>query len=183
MSPKVLLCVLGLMLAGVAGASPAAAQPGQPHGRFDGGFQDQFLQVKRTQLGPALGVDQRTVDRLLAIEQRYKPMRSQLIMETKTAFQRLQQVMAQPNPTDQEVQNILANMKAKQREMEELKHRQDEEEMAILTPVQQARYILYLRTLVKEARSIKGGPGGGPGGGAPLTPQTPREIPVYRPTQ
>ncbi len=180
MSRKVLLCVLGLMLAGLAVANWAAAQPGAGPG---GGFQDQFMQVKRSQLGPALGVDQRTVDRLLQIEQRYKPMRSQLIMETKAAFQRLQQVMAQPNPTDQEVQSILANMKAKQKEMEELKHRQDEEEMAILTPVQQARYILYLRTLVKEARSIKGGPGGGPGGGAPLTPQSPREIPVYRPTQ
>lgn len=180
MSRKVLLGLLGLVLAGMIAANWAAAQPGA---EFGGGFQDKFMQIKRTQLGSALGVDQGTVDKLLQIELRYKPQRQQLIMETKAEFQRLQQVMSQPTPSDQEVGSILANMKRKQKDMEELKRRQDEEEMALLTPVQQARYIMYLRTLVKEARSIKGGPGGGPGGGTPLSPQTPREIPVYRPSQ
>jgi Spy/CpxP family protein refolding chaperone len=180
MAQRVLLGVIGLMLAGMAAASGALAQPG---GEYGGGFQNKFMEVKRTQLGPALGVDQRTVDNLLQLEQRYKPLRQQLIMQSKTEFQRLQQAINQPSPPDQEVRTILGNMKRLQKEMEELKHRQDEEEMTMLTPVQQARYILYLRTLVKEARNIRGGPGGGPGGGAPLTPQNPREIPVSRPSQ
>jgi hypothetical protein len=179
MSRKILLGFLGLMLAWLGAASWAGAQSGQAGGRF----QDRFQEVKRSQLGPALGVDQATVDRLLQIEQRYKPMRQQLISQSKAEFQRLQQVMQQPNPSEQEVRNILANVKRNQREIEALKQRQDDEEMAVLSPVQYARYILYNWSLMKEARSVRGGPGGptGPGKAVPMTPQEPREIPVYRP--
>ena len=72
--------------------------------------------------------------------------------------------------------------------MEELKQRKAEEEMALLTPIQQARYILYLQSMMREARSIRQGPAGpggpgGPGRAAPMTPSGPREIPVYRPSQ
>ena len=57
------LLFLGLTL---AGASLAWGQPGGEFG--GGGFQDRFLEVKRNQLGPALGVNQQTVDKLLAID-------------------------------------------------------------------------------------------------------------------
>jgi Spy/CpxP family protein refolding chaperone len=177
MARKVISYLLGLMLAGMVAAPWALAQQ-------SGGFQDKFQEVKRSQMGPALGVDQRTVNQLLAIDQRYQPTRHQLIMDSKAQFQRLQQVMNQPNPPDQEVRTILTNLKQKQREIEGLKQRQDEEEMAILTPVQQARYILYLQSLVREARNVRGGPTGpsGPPAGG-FSPATPREIPVGRTTR
>jgi Spy/CpxP family protein refolding chaperone len=177
MARKILYGFLGLMLAGLAAAAGVLAQPGK--------FQDQFLAVKRSQMGPALGIDQRTVDQLLQVDQRYQPLRQQLTSDMKTEFRRLQQVMAQPAPSDQEVKAILASMKGKQREMENLKQRQDEEEMALLTPVQQARYILYLQSLMREARTVKSGPPGPPsppaGGG--FAPAVPREVPVVRPTR
>jgi hypothetical protein len=81
--------------------------------------------------------------------------------------------------------------------MLKLQQRKDDEEAAILTPVQQARYIVYLMGLVREARSIRsnpggmgapgvmGGPGGagGPGGmGSPVF-RPPQEMPAFRPTQ
>ena len=47
--------------------------------------------------------------------------------------------------------------------MHNLQQRKDDEETAILTPMQQARYLMYLMSLIKEARSIKSGTGG-PGG-------------------
>ncbi len=73
-------------------------------------------------------------------------------------------------PPEQEIKAILASMKHKRLEMLNLQQRKDEEETALLTPVQQARYIIYLMSLVREARSIKGGSGGpgrmgGPSGG------------------
>jgi len=142
-----------------------------------GGFQDRFLEIKRTQLGPALGVDQQKVNQLLAIDQRYKPIRHQLVMEMKSDMRQLQQLMNQPSPPEAEISAILDHMKHKRLEMLNLQQRKDEEESAILTPVQQARYILYLMTLVREARSIKGGPGRP----APQIPQPPTEIPVSRP--
>ncbi len=184
MPRKLPLYLLGLMLAGMASATWALAQPGQGAGRF----QDKFLEIKRSQLGPALGVDQHTVDKLIQIDQRYQPMRHQLITESKSEFLRLRQVMEQPNPAEPDVRTILSNMKAKQREMESLKQRQDEEEMAVLSPIQYARYILYLQSMMREARSIRQGPAGpggpgGPGRAAPMTPSGPREIPVYRPSQ
>jgi hypothetical protein len=141
-----------------------------------------------------VGVNQETVNKLLAIDQRYKPIRHQLIMGMKMDLKRLQQLMSQPAPPEQEIKAILASMKRKRLEMLNLQQRKDEEETALLTPVQQARYIIYLMSLVREARSIKdrsGGPGimggpsrgmGGPGGmGAPAF--RPQEIPVSRPPQ
>lgn len=174
MPRKLLVYFFGLMLAGTASATWAWAQPG------DGKFQDKFQEVKRSQLGPALGVDQRTVDKLLQIDQRYQPQRQQLIKESKSEFMRLRQAMDQPNPSEQDIKTILTNITRKQREIESLKQRQGEEEMAVLSSVQYARYILYLHSLTQEARSVKGRPPG-PGRAAPMTPSSPREIPVYRP--
>jgi hypothetical protein len=175
MAHKTLLCFLGLALIWTAAAALAFDQPGEGFG----GFQDRLLEIKRSQLGPALGVDQRTVDKLLQIDQRYNPLRAQLIREAKSEFRRLQQVISQPSPPEQEVMAILSNMRQKRKEMLDLQERKDREEMAVLTPVQQARYILYLHSLIKEARSIKGSP---PGGMGPLGPgKGPREIPVYQP--
>lgn len=187
MSNKVLRHFLGLILAGLASATWALAQPmGQPMGQppvqpgngRGGGFQAQFQEIKRTQMGPALGVNQQTVDQLLQIEQRYKPVRQQLIRESMVEYRRLEQLMNQPSPPDQEVRAILASIKQKQREMQDLQARQGAEEDALLNPVQQARYLMYQRKLLKEARNIKGG---GPGEAAPFTPSPPREIPVSRP--
>ncbi len=177
--PKKILCYfLGLILTGIASATWAQAPPG---GGMGGGFDNQFQQVKRTQMPQKLGVSQQTVDQLLQIEARYQSRRQQLVQESKGDFQRLMQIMNQPSPSDQEVKAILSDIKRKKIEMEQLQTRQGEEEEALLTPVQQARYIVYLKGLLKEARSVKGGRGQGET--MPFTPQTPREIPVSRPAR
>lgn len=200
MGRRILFLFLGLTL---AGASLAWAQPGRDFG--GGGFQDRLQEVKRNQLGPTLGVNQQTVDKLLAVDQRYKPIRQQLIAGMRNDMNRLQQLMSQAAPPEQEIMAILGDMKRKRLEMLNLQQRADDEESAILTPIQQARYLMYLRSLIKEARSIKsgtggpgnmggagnmGGPGGmgapgnvgGPGGmGAPAF--LPSEIPVSSPPQ
>lgn len=185
MHKKILLAFLGLILAGMGLSTWALAQPGmQPRlqpgmqpGAEPGGFQHRFAEIKRAQLGPTLGVNQQTVDQLLQIEQRYRPLRQQLIGDAKSDFQRLEQAMSQPNPSNQEVKTILDNIKRKEQEMHTLKQRQDQEEMAILNPVQYAKYMLYQRTLMREARSVKGGPGRA----APMVPKPPTELPVSRP--
>ena len=190
---RICFVFLGLTL---AGASLAWGQQGRELG---GGFQDRFLEVKRNQLGPALGVNQSTVDQLLAIDARYKPMRHQLVTGMKSDMQRLQQLMSQPTPPEAEIKPLLAEMKRKRLEMLNLQQRKDDEETALLTPMQQARYLMYLMSLIKEARNVKsgaGGPGGqgrpgvvgGPGGmgtpgGMAVPTLRPSEIPVSRPPQ
>jgi len=179
MHKKILFYFLGLILAGMASATWALAQPAEGF-RGGGGFQERFQQVKRTQMGPALGVNQQTVDQLLLIDQRYQAGRRQLIQDMKIDYQRLQQAMSQPAPSQQEVvRAILSDMKRKRQEMQELQFRQGEEEDALLTPVQQARYLMYNQSLMREARSIKRG---GPVETGPFTPQGPREIPVINPS-
>jgi hypothetical protein len=194
MRRKILCLFLGLTL---AGASLAWGQPGHEFG--GGGFQDRFLQTKRNQLGSALGVNQQTVDKLLAIDARYKQLRQQLAVGMENDIQRLQQLIRQPNPPEQEIMALLSEMKRKRQEMLNLQQRKGDEDAAILTPIQQARYLMYFMTLLKEARNIKSGGGrpgfqgrpgvvgspggtGGPGGmGVPTL--RPTEIPVSRPPQ
>lgn len=173
MRPHVLLGFLGLTLALTASAPFSLAQPV----KGPGGFQNELQQVKRSQLGPILGVDQRTVDQLVKIDQKYNPLKEQARRQAKTAFGQLQQMMRNPSPPEAEVRALLDSLLRQEQETVNLKQRQTEEERAILTPVQQARYILYLQQMMKEARSIKGGPGGV----APMIPGGPREIPVSRP--
>jgi Spy/CpxP family protein refolding chaperone len=194
MRRRILFLFLGLTL---ATANLAWGQT--RHGFGDGDFQDRFLEVKRTQLGPALGVNQQTVDRLLAIDARYKPVRHQLVTGMRSDMQRLQQLMSQPSPPEAEIKPLLAEMKRKRLEMLNLQQRKDDEETALLTPMQQARYLMYLMSLIKEARNVKSGAGahdgrgrpgivggqggmGGPGGMAVPTLR-PSEIPVSRPPQ
>lgn len=173
---KVLRYFLVLALTGMAGAPLTWAQPGDHIG---GGFHDKLLDVKRSQLGPALGADQGTVNRLLAIDQKYNPLRDQCRKEAIAAFHNLQQLMRNPSPPEEQVRSVLDTMLQKEQEMLSMKQRQLQEERAVLTPIQHARYILYLKNLMKEARSIKGGPGET----APMSPRGLREIPVSRPPQ
>ena len=180
MSNKILRHLLGLILASLASATWALAQPmgqppmgqpmAQPGSARGGGFQAQFQEIKRTQMGPALGVNQQTVDQLLQIEQRYKPLRQQLIRDSMVEYRRLEQLMDQPSPAEPEIRTILTNIKQKQKAMQEFPARQGAEEEALLNPVQQARYLMYQKKLLKEARNIKGG---GPGEAAPFTPRPP----------
>ena len=185
MHTKIICYCLGLILAGMTAATVALAQPGgqpmgQPGGARGGGFQARFQAIKRTQMGPAVGVNQQIVDQLLQIEARYQPQRRQLIRDSKQEFHRLQQTMSQPSPSDQEVKAILDSIKRKQREMQDLQRRQGDEEDALLSPVQQARYFMYQRSLLKEARNVQKE---GPGETMPLMPHRPREIPVSRPAR
>jgi Spy/CpxP family protein refolding chaperone len=159
MCRKVVLVLLGLIL---AGASGAWAQP--RHHEFGHGFHQRLMELKRQQLGPALGADQETVNKLLAIDQRYSPLRHQLILAMKVDFRRLQQLVSLPNPPEREIKVLLANMHRNRLAMHNLQQRKDKEEAAILTPIQQARYIVYLMGLIREARSIKTAPPGGVGG-------------------
>ena len=192
MRRRIFFLFLGLTLAGTSLAWGQARQ-----GFGDGGFQDRFQEVKRTQLGPALGVNQQTVDKLLAIDARYKPLRHQLVSGMKNDMRRLQQLMNQPSPPEREIKSLLADMKRKRLEMLNLQQRKDDEETALLTPMQQARYLMYLMSLIKEARSIKSGAGAHSGrnrpgvvggdrglgapGGMPVPTLRPTEIPVSRP--
>ena len=122
-----------------------------------GGFQDRLLEVKRSQLGPALGVNQPTVDKLLAIEAQYKPLRHQMITGMRTICSVCSSLWASPPLPDQEIKAVLSNLKQKRLEMLNLQQRKDDEEVALLTPLQQARYLIYLMFLIQEARSIKSG--------------------------
>jgi hypothetical protein len=174
MHGRIFFLFLGLTL---AATTWAGAQSGQDFGGGD--FQERLLEYKRTQLGPALGVDQQTVNKLLAIDERYKPMRRQLVAGLTNDRRRLQQLMTQASPPEKEIKAILADMKRKRLEMHTMQQRKDDEETALLNPMQQARYLLYLTSLIKEARSVKGGTWGPAVKGVPGTMGNPagRTIP------
>lgn len=163
-----LLFLVGLPL-------PAPAQFDQPDST------DRYQEeVKRQKLGSALGVDQSMVNRLLKIDQRYKPMKEQAKREAFTSFQQLQQMMRNPSPPEDQVRAILNRMIKSRRESLNLQERQLEEEMGVLTPVQQARYLMFLMSLRKqmaqEAFNLRSAP---QQEGRPMAP--PRELPVVRP--
>lgn len=143
---------------------------------------DQYqLDFKRKHLSSSLGLDQAQVERLLQIDQKYKPLKRQTIQGAKAALQQLQQLMQQPQPPEQEVAAILNRMMKLRQEKLALEQQQLREEKNILTPVQQARYILLLinmrQQIAQEAQKIRSAPRE-----MPVVPQpAPREVPVSQP--
>jgi Spy/CpxP family protein refolding chaperone len=144
---------------------------------------DQYqMDFKRKHLGNSLGIDQAKVERLLQIDQKYRPLKRDTIQDAKAALQQLQQLMQQPHPPQQEVSVILDRMMKLRQEKLSLEQKQLNEEKNILTPVQQARYILLLmnmrQQIAREARKMRSTPQG-----VPIQPQPgPREVPaVSRP--
>jgi len=172
------LCLLAILF--LAGLSPLALAQGPP------GSLEQFTeQAKQTQLGPAIGVDQHTVDLLIQIDRRYKPLKAKLKQDMGGELARLQQVLRQANPSQEEVRAILNSMFQKRQETMALQQKQLEEEMAVLSPVQQGRYLLFLmglrRQIAKEAMNLKGAPGTA-GAAPPARPGAIKEIPASQPT-
>jgi hypothetical protein len=151
---------------------------------FDGdeAFQTHLQGIKRQQLGPALGVDQRTVDQLLAIEQRYGATKQQLTREAMETNRQLQQVMQNPQPREEDVRTLLDTMVRKKKEIEAVRQRQWDEQKALLTPVQLARYFFYTQHMMREAKSVRAP-------AAPAAPprypagKAPEGVPVFRPNR
>jgi Spy/CpxP family protein refolding chaperone len=151
-----------------------ANDPGDPLDQYQVDF-------KRRHLGSSLGIDQARVERLLQIDQKYLSLKRQTILEAKRALQHLKQLMQQPQPPEQEVAAILDRMMKLRHEKLALEQKQLQEEKQILTPVQQARYILLLMNMrqqvAREAQKMRSAPQE-----VPLTPQPGvREVPVSRP--
>ena len=168
-----LVSMLVLLIGGVR--SGLAFEGGEP-----GGPMDQYqMNFKRENLGTALGIDQTKVERLLQIDQKYKSQKRQAIHDAKAAFQQLQRVMSQPNPSEKEVAAILDNIMRLRKLKLTLEQQQLQEEKSILTPVQQARYIMLLMNMrhqiVKEAQRLRNTPQGVP---LPPKPTGPREVPA-----
>jgi hypothetical protein len=173
---RILYVFLLLLLIGTVrpGAAFDAGDPGEPMDQYQ-------MDFKRQNLGAALGIDHNTVERLLAIDQKYRAQKRQAIQNAKKSFQDLQRVMGQPQPGDQEVSSILDNMMRLRKEKLTLEQNQLQEEKSLLTPVQQARYILLLMNMrhqvAKEAQRVRTAPQGVP---IPPKPAGPREVPVSR---
>ncbi len=172
-----LVSMLVLVMGGVrSGLAFDPTEPGEPMDQYQ-------MDFKRQNLGTALGIDQAKVEQLLQIDQKYKFQKRQAIQNAKAAFQQLQQVMSQPNPPEQEVAGILDNIMRLRKEKLTLEQQQLQEEKSILTPVQQARYIMVLMNMrhqvAREAQRMRNTPQGVP---LPPKPTGPREVPaVSRP--
>jgi Spy/CpxP family protein refolding chaperone len=167
----ILLMLAFFVLIGVAGPALSFDNPD---------VTDRYQEeVKRKKLGPALDVDQRTVNQLLQIDHKYRPLKEKAKQEAVTAFRDLQQVMRHPSPPENQVRAILDKMIKSRRETLNLQQRQLEDEMAILTPVQQARYLMFLMSLRKQMAQEALNLRSGPKASKPMAP--PRELPVVRP--
>ncbi len=170
---KRVLCIAALVLILGAPRPGEATEAGDPLDQYQVDFLRKNL--------PALGIDQNQVERLLQIEQKYKPRKRRAILEAKAALQQLQQVMSQPQPPEKEVAAILDRMMKLRREKLALEQEELQEQQGILTPVQQARYFLLHMNLrqqvAKEAQKMRSAP---PGMTLPAKPG-PHEVPVSRP--
>jgi hypothetical protein len=172
--------LLILLLTGIPSLVKAADPAGSPAVLN----QDGLREIKRRNLGPALGVEQRTVDRLVEVGSRYQPTRQRLRQEMMAEWRHLQQALKQSPPPEAQIKALLDSIHQRRMALLDSNQRQLDEEMALLTPVQQVKYLDFLmrlrKQLVREARRLKGGGGGSGGSKQPSLwrETTPKEVPV-----
>ncbi len=175
--------LLGIIFSIVIGsaAAPALAQPyGGP------ATQVYLLEYKRQHLAAALRVDQTRVDRLLEVERRFntrvRPLRQQLNRD----MDRLRTLLASSRPDDAQIKAVLDSLYRTREQLHSLRRQQDAAQAALLTPTQQARYLMFQqelnRQLLDESRHLPAAEevgdngGGGPGPAAP----SPAPLPPTR---
>jgi|GEM_PF-6266204 len=172
---RLVLILFSLLAAGAALLTPALAQTGSTRA------QDRLLEYKRRQLPQVLHLDQGQVDRLLEVERRHQPGLNRLRQDIRRDLQRLSRLLDRPQPSDAEVKAVLESLQGKRDQLQSLRQRQMDEAAALLSPQQQARYLIFQQQMRRDLlQQVRGLPGAGwgrpPGGGLQTSPPAPADT-------
>ncbi len=157
MSPKNILWILFLSL--ILGSSSVWGQLGRegknPHEKT----QERIHMIKMLKLTEALKLDREGAARFFALDNQYEENKRRLHRDFHEDIQRLRNLMRDMNPPERELRDLMFRLQNRKKELDDLSRKQMEEEMNLLRPEQQARYILFqidfrreIENLIREVR-------------------------------
>ena len=118
--------------------------------------------VKMIRLTEALKMDRDQAGRFFAVENQYEDAKRKTRREIHEDIHRLRFLVKESNPSERELRDTVNRIKTRKKDLDDLTNKQTEEELSLLRPDQQARYILFtidfrreMENLIREVREVR----------------------------
>lgn len=135
---------LGLLLAAVL------LMPGLGRAKAEGG--NPGLGMPRERLVNELNLPPAKAEEFLAVGDKYEQTREEIIAGIKKDESELEKALSAPQPDEKRIKNLVAAVTAGHDQLFETFKIQRHEEMALLTPVQQGKFLIALKKWHQEMR-------------------------------
>ncbi len=106
--------------------------------------------IRRAALVKELKLSQDKAKDFSAVEDKYAKDRQELIERLKKSHTELQNALAAATPDDAKIKGLVAAIRADQEKMTKSFRSQQDEELALMTPVQQGQYLMLLHKWREE---------------------------------
>ena len=91
---------------------------------------------------------------LMAVEEKYSQMRGEIVDSSQKAWDNLQAALAAPNPDEAKVKDAVAAYIDGQAKLYQSFRKQLEEELALMTPIQQGKYLVAMEKWRQQCLSL-----------------------------
>jgi Spy/CpxP family protein refolding chaperone len=102
----------------------------------------------------ALSLERDTAVKLASVSSRYCETRKGLLRNMRRDIDALRQILRGKSPDEQKLKEIIDRTKKIRKELTELRYRQMDDEMILLTPIQQARYLIFKVDFHREMHEL-----------------------------
>ena len=115
---------------------------------------ERFHMIKMLKLTEALKLDREGAARFFAVDNQYGEGKRKLRQDLHEDIQRLRNLMRDMNPPERELRELLSRIKNRKKDLDDLVQKQTNEEMNLLKPDQQARYVLFQIDFQREMQDL-----------------------------
>jgi hypothetical protein len=152
-----------LFLLIIAGGPPAWADSGRWENKGTHEKTWERVQViKMLKLTETLKMDREQAARFFTVSNQYEETKKKSRRELREDIQRLRGMIRESNLSERDLRDTVFRIKNRKRDLDELINKQTDEELNLLRPEQQARYILFtidfrqeMESLIREIREGK----------------------------
>jgi Spy/CpxP family protein refolding chaperone len=157
---KLLAGIIALVV--LAGAPAVRAQswrePSDPRDKA----RDRIQMIRMMKMTEALRLDRETAARFFAVGSRYEETKRHVRRDMQDDIQRLRHSLQNINPPEKELRETVLRIRNRKKDLSDLNLKQIDEELSLLRPEQQARYLLFtidfrreIDDLLREVRETK----------------------------
>jgi hypothetical protein len=118
--------------------------------------------VRMVKMTETLKMDREQAARFAAMDSQFEETKKKSWREFHEDVQKLRNLVREANPSERELRDTVTRIKTRKRNLNDLNNRQMDEELNLLRPEQQARYILFtidfrreMENLIREVREGK----------------------------
>lgn len=115
--------------------------------------------IRMLKLSEALKMERDQAARFFAVENQYEDTKTKARRELHEDIHKLRNLVREPNPSERELRDTVNRIKNRKKDLDDLMNKQTDEELTLLRPDQQARYILFtidfrreMENLIREVR-------------------------------